>query len=102
LFGNLIKNALEASPEGGCVTITLAREGGWGVVGIHNQGCVPSPIREKFFEKFATHGKLGGSGLGCYSAMLMAKVQRADLAMATSEVAGTTLTARFPVWVGKH
>lgn len=98
LFGNLVKNALEASPSGVPVTVTLTREPGEIEVRIHNQGAVPLPIREQFFSKFATHGKKGGTGLGCYSAMRMARIQQAHLSMKTSEEAGTSLLVRFPEW----
>ncbi|MEO5379162.1 MAG: hybrid sensor histidine kinase/response regulator [Magnetococcus sp. DMHC-6] len=101
LFSNLLKNALEATPMHTSVTLTLSRESEQVVVRIHNQGAVPLAIREKFFSKFATFGKLGGTGLGCYSAMLMARVQKAQLAMTTSEEEGTTLIVRFQAWKEK-
>ncbi|MBF0284335.1 MAG: hybrid sensor histidine kinase/response regulator [Magnetococcales bacterium] len=98
LFGNLLKNALESSPAGSPVTVALRRDGATVEVRLHNRGAVPLPIRERFFHKFATHGKPGGSGLGCYSAMLMARVQRAELTMQTSDEEGTSLIVRFPAW----
>ena len=70
LLANLIKNAVEASPEDGSITITLA-EGEQNLVRIHNQGEVPEAMRDKFFDKFATAGKKGGTGLGTYTAKLI-------------------------------
>lgn len=103
IIANLLKNALEASPEGAEVRVTLrsgVHEGVDAVVlDIHNLGTVPEPVRENFFAKYATYGKPGGNGLGAYSAHLMARVQRGVLRM-HSDAAGTTLSLRLPPWHG--
>ena len=98
---NLLKNALEASPEGAEVRATLRRtveaSRDWVVLDIHNRGAVPEAVRSLFFEKYATHGKPGGTGLGAYSARLMARVQGGELRM-QSGTQGTTLSLRLPLW----
>nr|WP_255428197.1 hybrid sensor histidine kinase/response regulator [Ramlibacter cellulosilyticus] len=100
-IANLLKNALEASPDGAEVRVTLRRvsdENGDAVaLDIHNLGEVPAEVRDRFFEKYASHGKRDGNGLGAYSARLMARVQRGSLRM-TSDAAGTTLALRLPLW----
>lgn len=100
-IANLLKNALEASPEGGVVRVTLRRasdgDGDAVELDVHNAGQVPEEVRDRFFEKYATHGKDGGTGLGAYSARLMARVQRGSLRMA-SGADGTTLALRLPAW----
>jgi signal transduction histidine kinase/CheY-like chemotaxis protein len=97
LLANLIKNAVEASIEGSTVTITLRAGAADVVVDIHNAGVVPEGIRESFFEKYATAGKVEGTGLGTYSARLMARVQGGEIAMKSSVDEGTTLTVLLPV-----
>jgi PAS domain S-box-containing protein len=94
IAANLLKNALEASPEGGIVTISI-EAGEQILLHIHNHGAVPGAIRATFFEKYATAGKAEGTGLGTYSARLMAHIQKGDLLMRTSEEEGTTLTWRL-------
>ncbi|MDB5897134.1 MAG: hypothetical protein JWP41_736 [Ramlibacter sp.] len=98
---NLLKNALEASPDGEDIQVRLQlvqeASGESVVLDIHNRGEVAQAIRENFFEKYATHGKPGGTGLGAYSAHLMARVQHGDLRMASS-AGGTTLSLSLPVW----
>lgn len=98
---NLLKNALEASPDGAEVRVELrrAQQAGGDCVqlAIHNEGEVPAQVRGQFFEKYATYGKPGGTGLGAYSARLMARVQRGDLEMASGP-GGTALTLRLPLW----
>ncbi|HTN26414.1 MAG TPA: PAS domain S-box protein [Burkholderiales bacterium] len=95
LFGNLVKNAIEASPEAGVVGVSLAKTDGEILVRVHNAGAVPEAIRGRFFEKYSTAGKSGGTGLGTYSARLMARVQLGDIEMHTGTEAGTTLSVRL-------
>lgn len=94
IAANLLINAVEASPEGCMITISI-KTGEEILLAIHNQGAVPLAIRETFFEKYATAGKAEGTGLGTYSARLMARIQKGDLMMHTSEDEGTTLTWRL-------
>ena len=95
MLSNLVKNALEASPEGARVTVDM-REGATLDVAIANEGAVPVRIRDCFFEKYATAGKKDGTGLGTYGARLIAETHGAKIAMTTSEQAGTTVTVSFP------
>ncbi|MBI5278490.1 MAG: response regulator [Burkholderiales bacterium] len=93
LIANLLKNAVEASPEGGVVDMVIAAaEEGTVQVRIHNSGAVPEAIRASFFRKYTTMGKASGTGLGSYSAWLMAKVQDGRTEMTTSDQGGTTLS----------
>jgi PAS domain S-box-containing protein len=91
VLANLIKNALEASPPDSPVTVKINIEPDNCVV-VHNMGVVPEKIRATFFKKYATSGKKGGTGLGTYSANLIAKTQGWNLSMVTDEEAGTSLT----------
>ncbi|HEY8359322.1 MAG TPA: PAS domain-containing protein, partial [Ramlibacter sp.] len=92
LLANLVKNAVEASPEGQAVSIRAGAAVDGGVtLHIHNHGEVPPAIRGSFFQKYATLGKASGTGLGTYSAQLMARVQDGAIAMATGPE-GTTLS----------
>ena len=96
MLSNLIKNALEAAPQDGEVIVRLDGNDA-AEIQIHNDGVVPEPIRNKFFEKYVTHGKKGGTGLGTYSAMLMAKTQKGSIELDTSEAKGTTITVTLPI-----
>ena len=92
LFQNLIKNACEAAPQGTRVVVTLKDEEPLRVL-VQNTGAVAPDMRERFFNKFATSGKTGGSGLGTYSARMLAKAQGGDITMDTSDTDNsTTLT----------
>ncbi|MCP4700595.1 MAG: response regulator [Gammaproteobacteria bacterium] len=96
LFANLLKNALEASPEEERVTISLEEKEGAHFIMIHNPGAVPEQIRRRFFDKYVTEGKSEGTGLGTYSAKLMAETQGGGIYLQTSEETGTTVSVRLP------
>ena len=91
MLGNLVKNAIEATPEGGNVTISLEGPRDVIMVRIHNPGAVPEAVRANFFEKYNSTGKSEGTGLGTYSARLMARTQGGDISMRTGEEGGTTI-----------
>ena len=98
MFSNLIRNAVEAAPEATVVAVDLeGRPGAAGSVRVHNTGAVPEVIRERFFDKYATAGKMSGTGLGTYSAKLIAETQNGQIAMMTSASAGTVITVTLPV-----
>jgi len=100
MFANLIKNAIEASPEGGTISVsidTVERPGQiFHLIDIHNMGVVPMDIREKFFEPYTTKGKEGGTGLGTHNALLVARTHKGDISFTTSEEEGTHVTVRLP------
>ncbi|MBU0513200.1 MAG: response regulator, partial [Proteobacteria bacterium] len=95
MLANLIKNAVEASPEGNQVTVSLTN-GDSAVISIHNIGTVPDDVRDRFFEKYATSGKAGGTGLGTYSAKLIAETLGGRIGFDSTEKNGTTLTVVLP------
>jgi CheY-like chemotaxis protein len=95
ILANLLKNAIEASPDSAAVTVTLSEAGANVLLSVHNHGEVPEPVRAHFFEKYSTSGKSGGLGLGTYSARLLARVQEGDISMRTSVREGTTLEIRL-------
>lgn len=94
ILANLVKNAVEAAPDGSTVTVKIVADQNI-VLSVHNAGSVPESVRGQFFEKYATYGKPGGAGLGTYSARLMSRVQGGELEM-SSAAAGTTLALRLP------
>ena len=95
MFANLLKNAAEAAPEGSTVTVSLSSPGDPRIA-IHNLGAVPEVIRGSFFDKYATAGKHGGTGLGTYSASLIARTHGGAIEMTTSEAEGTTVAVSLP------
>ncbi len=100
LFQNLLKNACEAAPDSSTVTATIY-QGSPLRLTIRNTGAVPAAIRERFFEKFVTHGKQGGTGLGTYSARLLAEAQHGSIALEVSDADNqTTISVSLPSQAG--
>lgn len=95
MFCNLLANAKEASQNNEIISIYIKDNNGIDIT-IHNQAAVPEKIRTHFFEKYCTEGKRKGTGLGTYSAKLIAETQGATISMQTSEKDGTRVTVSFP------
>lgn len=100
MLANLIKNAIEASPEGDTVRIaidTVERVGkSFHSIDIHNAGVIPREMCENFFKPYATSGKDGGTGLGTHNALLVARTHKGDIRFTTSEDEGTHVTVYLP------
>ncbi|MFP4267703.1 MAG: sensor histidine kinase [Spirochaetaceae bacterium] len=97
MLSNLITNAIEASPAGETVDITVNVENpGKVIMDIHNPGAIPEDIRSNFFTKYSTSGKKNGTGLGTHSAMLIARSHGGDISFTTSEEEGTHLHIVLP------
>ncbi|WP_051434765.1 sensor histidine kinase [Desulfonatronum lacustre] len=109
LFANLIQNAVDAAPEGTRITIAVrspknngsdrhqgSLRGAMHEIDIHNFGAIPEDIRDHFFDRYVTYGKEHGSGIGTYSAMLIAKTHGGTIRFTTSEAEGTHLVVSLP------
>uniref|UniRef100_I2PWJ7 histidine kinase n=1 Tax=Desulfovibrio sp. U5L TaxID=596152 RepID=I2PWJ7_9BACT len=96
MLANLIDNAVAAAPDGTRVAVDMDRENGTARIAIHNRGAVPPAVRDRFFEKYATAGKPKGTGLGTYSARLIARAHGGDIVMETNDAAGTLVTVSLP------
>jgi len=96
LLSNLIKNGIEATPRREKIHIRLSNEAHISIA-IHNQGAVPEDLQETFFDKYATSGKVGGTGLGTYSARLITEIMGGTISMTSSKKNGTTVSIIFPI-----
>ena len=98
LFTNLIKNAIEASPENETVTVRLTHTDSDVMMIVHNKGTIPEPIRDTFFERFVTFGKDKGTGLGTYSAQRITLAHKGQISFRTSDEHGTDLIVILPLF----
>ena len=96
LLSNLIKNAIEASPTDGVITFKIEENMDYYIIKVHNLGVIPEDIRDHFFEKYSTSGKVKGTGLGTYSALLITRVHNGKISFITSEEEGTELIVELP------
>ncbi len=96
IAANLLKNAVEAEHAGGRVDVRVEAHDGGARLTVANPTPVPQDIIPVFFEKYATAGKKGGSGLGAYSARLMTRCQHGDIRLETDAESGTRLEVFLP------
>jgi len=96
VFNNLLKNAIEASPKNAPIIIKLSKQNSQHLISITNKGEIPEKLHATFFEKYATQGKHGGTGLGTYSAKLIVDSHQGDLSF-LSEKGETVLLVKLPM-----
>lgn len=102
VFHNLIKNAVEHVAGLEDVTdrlvLVAVKDTPLGVkIVIHNQGDpIPEDLLDVFFEKFNTHEKQGGTGLGTTYAFLVTQAHGGEIDVVSSEKDGTTVTVTLP------
>jgi two-component system OmpR family sensor kinase len=64
VVGNLLSNAFKATPNGGSISLELARQNGTVHVSVEDTGPgIPAEARERLFRPFIS-GSAGGTGLG--------------------------------------
>lgn len=97
MLANLLRNALEASPENEAIHIAM-ESGNPAMLRMRNTGVVPEGVRDNFFEKYATAGKQRGTGIGTYSARLIAQVHGGEIGFTVSDEKNETeLWVKLPV-----
>jgi PAS domain S-box-containing protein len=94
---NLVKNAIEASPQNQAVKIKVKHDNERVRVYVHNWGIVPEQIRSRFFEKYVTAGKRNGTGLGTYMAYLVVTSHGGSISFKSSQDEGTTVKIELPI-----
>jgi len=96
MLENLLRNAIEASPEEG--TVTLQTEVGESLrFDLHNASVIPKEVRETFFQRYASARKQRGTGLGTYVAKLICELHGGEISFSTSEDEGTHLYLSLPI-----
>lgn len=96
VLGNLIKNALEACPLGGTVTVSCHPEGERVRFNINNPGMMPQSVQLQMFHRsFTTKGD--GRGLGTYSVKLITeRYLKGTVGFTSEEETGTTFFVLLP------
>jgi signal transduction histidine kinase len=65
VFENLVRNALEAMPDGGTLTLAAELRGGEVAFRVADTGRgIPEELQATVFEPFASYAKVSGTGLG--------------------------------------
>ncbi len=96
VLGNMVKNALEATPVGGDVLINARRVGPYTVLVVHNASYIDASSQLKIFQRsFSTKGV--NRGLGTYSIKLLTENFLGGRAgFVSSQERGTTFYVIYP------
>lgn len=96
VMANLTRNALEATDQGGCVTLSCGRGPGGIFYRVRNPGVMDEAVRLQLFTRFfSTKGP--GRGLGTYSARLLTEEYlQGRLLMRSEPEVGTEFSVILP------
>ncbi len=99
---NLIKNAIEAMPEGGELTLTTSMAEEFIMIKVGDTGRgIPKDIREKVFNPFFSTKKGGGSGLGLAMTKKIIEDMGGRLELFSQENKGTTVVLYIPPFLAR-
>ena len=98
VIGNLVANALRATPRGGTVRVGLAREPGFAILTVADTGSGMDPqLAARAFERFSRAPGSPGSGLGLPIVRELVRAHGGEVALASQPGAGSTVTVRLPI-----
>ncbi|MCK5943882.1 MAG: HAMP domain-containing histidine kinase [Planctomycetes bacterium] len=98
--GNLIRNAAEATPEGGEVLVSTLRDGDFVTIRVVDTGeGIPEEQAKRVLEPYFSTKK-GGTGLGLPTARRVADEHGGTLTMQSEPGKGTQFSLRLPLRVG--
>lgn len=97
VLGNLLKNALEATPDDGTVTLGCSSAGKHILFWCNNHGVIPRETQLQIFHRsFSTKGE--GRGIGLYSVKLMTeRYLKGSVKFTSDDSSGTTFTVTYPL-----
>ncbi|MEJ2296015.1 MAG: HAMP domain-containing sensor histidine kinase [Candidatus Lokiarchaeota archaeon] len=96
ILGNMLKNAIEATSEGGLVTIGCSKKDNSFNFWVHNRAYISRDVQIQIFSRsFSTKGR--GRGLGCYSMKLLSRFLKGKVFFSTSKQEGTKFNITLPL-----
>lgn len=95
---NVMKNAVEATPNGGHVEWCLEREDNWAVISVTNPGAPMGALLSSRMEPFTSFGKIGGIGLGLAITHQILQHHRGRVRIRDLEGRRTQVCLLFPLW----
>jgi signal transduction histidine kinase len=99
---NLVSNAIRFSNAGGHVRLEGARQDGWVVFTVRDDGVgIPDDVMPSIFQPFEAHGAQGrrrGAGLGLSIVKSLVELHGGEVEISSEEGKGTTAVVRLPAF----
>lgn len=97
LFINIFKNAMEAMPEGGSLSLDFRIEDNYLCVVIADTGCgIPAEKLKDIYDPFYT-SKMSGAGIGLAKAYMIVEEHHGLIDVDSEEGRGTSFTVKLPI-----
>ena len=97
--GELLVNALEASPEGGTVSMSCEVERRTATLSVHNDGVIPHAVQMQIFQRSFTTRDGDGRGMGTYGVkLLVERYLHGNVEFVSDERVGTLFVVMLPDW----
>lgn len=94
---NIVRNAMEAMPDGGTLTVDLSSRGDWLNLTFKDDGCgMDKETQTRIFEPFYTT-KPSGSGLGLLIVQRIINAHGGSIRVESQPADGTTIAIELPV-----
>ena len=94
---NMVKNALEATPQGGTVTFGCAKKNNQLLFSVHNPTVMPREIQLQIFNRSFSTKSGSGRGIGTYSMKIFGEQYLGgEVSFASQEPEGTTFFLSLP------
>ena len=106
VLSNVLANAVKYSPDGGEITVTIARqdgvEGAWAVLHVRDRGIgIPVAEQAHIFDRFQRGsnvvGRIEGVGIGLTGARQIVEQHSGSIGVDSREGVGCTFTVRLPL-----
>jgi PAS domain S-box-containing protein len=100
VIGNLVTNAMRATPAGGSITVAAARRGGEVAISVTDTGAgIPRDFLPRIFEPFVQvpHASGGGAGLGLTISRRIVEGHGGRLTVQSEPGRGSTFTFTVPL-----
>ena len=100
---NLLDNAVKYTPEGGEISLAVARQNGNAEIVVRDSGIgIPATDQPRVFDRFFRVDKararaLGGAGLGLSIAQWIVEVHGGEISVASAPGEGSTFTVLLPL-----
>jgi len=97
VIGNMVINALEASPAGGMVKLSLLANDRTVTISVSNTGQIPHDVQLNIFQRSFSTKSSSGRGIGTYSMKLFGERYLGGQVGFTSQEGQTTFFIRLPL-----